>query len=670
MPNRLIDETSPYLLQHAHNPVDWYPWGDEAIERARTNDMPIFLSIGYSACHWCHVMERESFEDEETAAVLNEHFVCVKVDREERPDVDNIYMEAVQLMTGSGGWPMSVWLTPQLEPFYAGTYFPPEDRYGRPSFLSVLGQLVDVWENDGARVARVTEQVTNRLNELARREGEEPLTREPLMAAFEHYDSSFDEADAGFGSAPKFPPSMAVRLLLHAWSDETAEASTRERALMMSESTLQRMAMGGMYDQLGGGFHRYSTDRRWLVPHFEKMLYDNALLVRAYTEAFRATQEPAYERWVDETVGWLQREMTAEHDGGAPFFATQDADSEGVEGKFFVWTPDEVRAVLGDEADEACAFWDIDEGGNFEGASIPNRLHATGEDALVVPPRARGWREALFEARRERVAPATDEKIVAAWNGLMIGALARAGRVFGRPEWISAAEDAALFVRDVLHSGEHLHRIYKDGRVRFPGYLDDYASVAGAYLDLFETTSKLEWLDAAESLVDQMVEHFWDSDGAGFWYSAEHHRDLIVRQKEGHDGATPASNSSAISVALRLALVLGRHGLRDKADRALRVFMPQMLRVPQSLPEMLQALLLHLDPKEFVTVTPPDEVSLASRLWRQYEPNSVLVDVPVGEEERFAKRLELVAGKTAREGRSTLYACREGVCDAPAFTVD
>jgi uncharacterized protein YyaL (SSP411 family) len=668
MPNRLADETSPYLLQHAHNPVDWYPWGDEALELARDHDKPIFLSVGYSACHWCHVMERESFEDPAIAQVLNEHFVCIKVDREERPDVDNIYMEAVQVMTGQGGWPMSVWLTPQLEPFYAGTYFPPRDRWGRPGFASVLGQLIAIWNDDRDRIETITGQVTDRLRAIARRSAAGSLSLAPLRGAYEQLEAGFDTTDAGFGTAPKFPPSMGLRLLLHVWrgtpeSEGLFDSEERKRALHMVEATLERMALGGMYDHLGGGYHRYSTDNRWLVPHFEKMLYDNALLTRANTEAFQATSGEHYARWIRETVRWLLREMTLEDDRGCPFFATQDADSEGEEGKFFVWTPDEVRDVLGDDADSACAFWGIAKGGNFEGKSIPNRLHA----GVELPDHARMWRDSLFAARAERVAPATDQKIVAAWNGLMIGALARAGRVLGEQGWIDAAASAARFLLDVMHDGEFLHRIYKDDRVRFPGYLDDYACVCAALVDLFEVSGDAMWLERAESLVDELVEHFWDDDGAGFFYAGPHHTDLIVRQKEGHDGATPASNSSAIDAVLRVAILRGRLDLRDLVDRALRVFVPQMKRAPMSLPEMIQSLHRHLDPQEWVVVGAADDTTLADAMWRRFEPNVLRVVVPG--DGALEECVPLTRGKVARQGRPTLYACREGACEAPRFSV-
>ena len=670
--NRLADETSPYLLQHAHNPVDWYPWGDEALKRAREEDRPIFLSVGYSACHWCHVMERESFENPEIAAVLNEHFVCIKVDREERPDIDNIYMEAVQVMTGQGGWPMSVFLGPDLKPFFAGTYFPPEDRWGRPGFMSLLKQLLDVWDNDREKVARVTSQVTERLVLMSKPEpGSEALDLEPIREAYRHFAESFDRVHAGFGGPPKFPPSMSLRLLLHFWANEDFEESERDHALDMVEQTLVHMASGGMWDHIGGGFHRYSVDREWLVPHFEKMLYDNALLMQAFTEAFQATGRPFYERVVTRIVDWLMREMRFEHDAGTPFYSTQDADSEGEEGKFFVWTPEELADVLDEEeAELAASYWGIRPGGNFEGKSIPNRLHVVVDDWTLafeeVPEDVVAVRTKLHAARAKRIAPQTDTKILASWNGLMISALARAGAVFAKPKWTAAAASAARFVLSAMRQDLDLLRTFKDGRGRFPGYLDDYAFVAAGLVDLFEATSNLEWLEAAEKVTERFIDLFWDEDGKAFFYTAEHHKDLIVRQREAYDGATPASTSVAVATLLRLSVIAGRTDWRDKADAVLRTYYGQMKRMPRSLCELAQALDFHVrGANELVCVTPGSADSLARDAWAEYRPNAIVLDVPSSGAERYVQRVPAARDRGVVNAAPTVYECHDGTCELP-----
>ncbi len=670
--NRLADETSPYLLQHAHNPVDWFPWGDEALDKARDEDKPIFLSVGYSACHWCHVMERESFESEAIAEFLNEHFVSVKVDREERPDIDNIYMEAVQVMTGQGGWPMTVFLHPEtLEPFFAGTYFPPENRYGRPGFSTMLEQLHEVWKNDRDKVDEVGAQVKERLELMSEVEGGESLSDEAIKAAFHHFDEQFDEEHAGFGSKPKFPPSMTLRFLLHVWSSDRFANDAAERALEMVEKTLVHMASGGMYDQVGGGFHRYSTDREWLVPHFEKMLYDNGLLLAAYTEAYQATGREFYARIARETVEYLMREMRYDHDSGQPFYSAADADSEGEEGKFFVWTIREVISVLGaDRGQRFCDYYGIREAGNFEGKSIPNRLRevvADWQSAFEeLPEDIEEMRRELYDVRWRRPQPATDTKILASWNGLVIGALARAGAVFGNDDWRDAAASAARFVFDQMVDADgRLFRTYKDERARFHAYLDDYANMACACLDLFEARAELEWLDRAKTLVSRMHEDFWDADSNAFFYTADYHDHLLVRQREGYDGATPSSNSKAVEALLRLAAVTGDTDWRDDAEEVLKTYFTQMQRMPRSLVEMLQSLDWHLEgPSEIVLRTPNGESSLAREVWQSYLPNAVILNVPEADE-AWPKSIPLLEGKDVLDGRPTVYECEEGVCQAP-----
>ncbi|MCA9727342.1 MAG: thioredoxin domain-containing protein, partial [Candidatus Eisenbacteria bacterium] len=495
--NRLIDETSPYLLQHAHNPVDWYPWGEPAFEKARAEDKPIFLSVGYAACHWCHVMEHESFEDPEIAALMNEHFVNVKVDREERPDVDDIYMAAVQMITGQGGWPMSVFLTPDLRPFYAGTYFPPDDRYGRPGFPKILQAMAHAYRERRDEVdAGATQLVAGlaRLTETPDASGEPD--RDLLRAAAEELAGSFDAVNGGFGAAPKFPHATGLQLLLRVAGGED------RRPVEMVTRSLDRMAAGGIYDHLGGGFHRYSVDARWLVPHFEKMLYDQALLVLAYVEGWQVTGNPEYARVVAETIGYVLRDL---RDPAGGFYSSEDADSEGVEGKFYVWTLDEIRALL--DEDEAALFlraYDVDEVPNFEEGTILQRrltaeqliaggyvaTRATEIEAILARARAK-----LFAARSRRVRPGRDEKILTAWNGFMISALARAGRALDDADYREAATRAAEFVWTRVRVDGILHRVHKDGRTRIPGYLEDYAAMTLAFVDLYEATFDLSWLE-------------------------------------------------------------------------------------------------------------------------------------------------------------------------------
>ena len=676
--NRLIDETSPYLLQHAHNPVDWYPWGDEALEKARRQDKPIFLSIGYSACHWCHVMERESFEDEAIAEYLNEHFVPIKVDREERPDIDRVYMNATQLMTGQGGWPMSVFLTPDLEPFYAGTYFPPEDKYGRPGFGTVLERLVGIWEDERDRAESIGERMRQRLEQASEKTESSDLNREPLRKAIEVAEKQFDRSHGGFGGAPKFPSAMTLRTLMHGWADGGLDQETRNHTLGMVETTLAFMASGGMYDQIGGGFHRYSTDQRWLVPHFEKMLYDNALLTSAYTDAWRITGRDFYERVVDETIEYVRREMTLDHDAGAPFFSTQDADSEGEEGKFFVWTPDQVADILGDERGaEACEWWDITEGGNWEGTSIPNRLNPLEQDGVEAafdarPDHIEEMREDLFEARTDRVAPATDTKVLASWNGLMIAAMAHAGDTFGREDWIDAARRAATFVTDVMIDGERdedfeVMRTYKDGRARITGYLDDYAYLANGLLELFEASGEPQWLRWAERILER-ADDLFGAEGA-YFYTGQHHDNVLVRDKDQIDNATPAGNSQAVKALVKLGRLTGDSRWEERADAILSEFGDALQKRPHAMGEMLQGLdLLLSESQEIVSVDPGDACAeLDDVLRRRYLPHAVRVRADLDEmsAEDWAELTPLMEGRDARDGRCTVYVCQNRACRRP-----
>ena len=670
--NRLVNETSPYLLQHAHNPVDWYPWGEEALERARAEDKPILLSIGYSACHWCHVMERESFENEEIARLMNDNFVNIKVDREERPDLDQIYMNAVQLMTRHGGWPMTVFLTPEGVPFYGGTYFPPEDRYNMPGFPRILTAISEAYRT---RPDEVTETAVSMLSELRRmdvaRSSSQTISPELLDRAYRQLARSYDEKYGGFGSAPKFPAPMNLEFLLRVFH-RTGE----QRAFEMVEHTARRMAEGGMYDQLGGGFHRYSTDARWLVPHFEKMLYDNALLARLYLHMYQQTGAEFYKRITRETLDYVLREMT---DSSGGFYSTQDADSEGHEGKFFVWTPDEVKEILGKEEGALfCSFYDITPGGNFEGQSIPNindslEEVAKGEGVTVERLRdvlTRG-REKLFNAREQRIKPGRDEKILTAWNGLMLASFAEAGAVFDHNDYIEAAERNARFVLENLRRDGLLLRTYKDGQAKLNGYLEDYSFFADGLLMLYEATGGIEWLAEAQSITEKMIEEFWDEEQGGFYYTGSSHEELIVRSKDYFDNATPSGNSVAADVLLRLGVLTGREDYQRKAVTIFRLLCDTVERYPSAFGRLLCALDFYLSsPKEIAVIGPAqaeDTQKLLREVWTRYLPNKVVALSEEGE----ARALELVPllrERTALEGRATAYVCEHYACQRPVTT--
>jgi uncharacterized protein len=589
--NRLVHATSPYLLQHAHNPVDWYPWGEEALARARAEERPIFLSIGYAACHWCHVMERESFESDEVAEILNREFVCVKVDREERPDLDEIYMTATQLMTHSGGWPMSVFLTPDLKPFFAGTYFPPDDRWGRPGFKTLLAEIARAWQERRESLEQQAERVAAAIDQLTGgSEGQGAISAALVQNAVEQTARSFDATHGGFGNAPKFPPSMRLELLLNRHR-ETRDA----RLLRMVTVTLDRMARGGMYDQVGGGFHRYSVDERWLVPHFEKMLYDNALLARVYTLAHEQVRGWYYRRVATEIFDYIIREMTHPEGG---IYSTTDADSEGEEGKFFVWSPDEVIEVLGQEDGELfCRIYDVTPRGNFEGHSIPNLLHRSldeqakelATDPEALDSRLAGMRRKLWERREKRIHPLLDDKILSGWNGLMIRAFAEGYRVFGDERYRQAAERAAEFVLTRLRDGERLLRTYREGKAHLNAYLEDYSYMAAALLDLHSATGEDRWKDEGLRLIEAMDARFRDEQGSGYFFTSHDHETLIARTKSLQDNATPSGNSMAVLALIRAARITGEERYRQRAAAVLSATAPQMAELGAAFPNMLVA---------------------------------------------------------------------------------
>ena len=667
-PNRLARETSPYLLQHQHNPVDWYPWGHEAFERARAESKPILLSVGYSACHWCHVMERESFEDPAIAEQMNQRFVNVKVDREERPDVDAIYMQAVQALTGRGGWPMTVFLTPEGVPFYGGTYFPPQDRHGLPGFPRVLDAVAAFYRDQPDRTAEMGRELLERLRQSGEvRPGGELLTRDLLDEARRGLHREFDPRHGGLGGAPKFPQPMAFDFLLRCW-----HRTGSEDALTMVRQTLTRMARGGVYDQVGGGFHRYAVDQVWLVPHFEKMLYDQSQLARLYLHAWLATGEAEYRRVTVETLDYVVREMTHPEGG---FYSTQDADSEGEEGKFFLWDAGEIQAVLDpEEARVALRYWGVLDGPNFEGRNIlhvprePDELAATlglarpAMDALLARARAK-----LFQAREPRIKPGRDEKVLAGWNGMMLRAFAESSQALDRPDYRTVAEANAGFLLKGLRRDGRLLRTWKDGQAKLLGYLEDYAMVADGLLALHEATGTGRWLDAARELADELVRLFWDPRAEAFFDTGADHETLIVRPRSLFDSAVPCGSSVAADLLLRLAALDGDSARERLGLAAVRAVAPLMGRHPSGFGRFLAALDFHLGPPlEAALVWPdgpgaPDLGPLLRELHSRYLPTRVVAGAP----ESGVARLALLAGKTARGGRPTAYLCERHACQAP-----
>ena len=669
MPNRLIDETSPYLLQHANNPVDWYPWGEEALSRARNEDKPILLSIGYSACHWCHVMERESFENDAIAEIMNRHFVNIKVDREERPDLDAVYMEAVQMLTGSGGWPMTVFLTPDCKPFYGGTYFPPVDRHNMPGFPRLLETVAQAYRNSHSEIQRVTGQLTEQMGRTANMpRGTGALDESILHNAYNQLATNFDYQNGGVGSAPKFPQAMTLEILLRYYAH-----GHNDRARSMLDLTLEKMARGGIYDQIAGGFHRYSTDTYWLVPHFEKMLYDNALLARLYLHAWLATGRALYRRITEETLDYVLREMTGEHGG---FFSATDADSEGEEGKFFVWSPGEIEAVLGsEEAALFNAFFGVSQRGNFEGKNILNISVKAADFAerqgipleRLVDVINRG-KEALRLAREEREHPLLDDKALASWNGLMLRAFAESGAALERQDYLDAAARNAAFLLEELRPEGKLLRSYREGQAKLPGFLEDYSFVADGLLSLYEATFDRRWLDSAVELADEMISQFWDKPQGCFYDTGRIHEELVVRPRDVFDNAQPCGGSVASDMLLRLSVVTGNEDYAAKAVAPLRSLAELMGRAPAGTGRWIAALDFYLStPKEVAVIGPPDDPATSSLLREVnglYIANRVVVGAS-GQDSAATSGLPLLEGRGMVDGKPTAYVCENYACQLP-----
>ncbi len=643
MPNRLADETSPYLLQHKDNPVDWYPWGEEALGRALEEDKPMLVSIGYSACHWCHVMEHESFEDPGTAAFMNDNFVCIKIDREERPDVDAIYMEACQAMTGHGGWPLNAFVTPEQIPFYAGTYFPPEPRHGMPHWRKVLEAVSEAWATRRDEIRAGGARIAERLQGGALLEpSNDPMDARVLSECVTALRGSYDRVNGGFGGAPKFPPASTIEFLL------------RRHETEMSTHTLRAMASGGIYDQIGGGFARYSVDARWLVPHFEKMLYDNALLARAYLHGWQVTGDELLREVCCETLDWALREMRAPEGG---FYSALDADSEGVEGKFYVWTLDELRDALGEDAEAAIAYFGATQGGNFEGQNILVR----GSDP---PARLSEMKRRLYDVRSQRVWPGLDDKRLTAWNALMISALADAGAVLERPDYIEAAVSCAAFLTDELRDESgRLLRTYKDGRARLNAYLEDHAYLLEALLTLYEATFDPRWFAEARMIADAIIERFADEERGGFFETSSDHERLVARRKDLEDTPIPAANSSAAYGLLRLAALTAEHEYEKRAVGVLRLLHQIAARHPQAFAHLLQAMDFHFAAVKEVALVGEDTEALERIVRREFRPHLVLAGGdPDG--------VPLLADREPVDGRAAGYVCERFTCQRPVTEPD
>ncbi len=680
-PNRLINEKSPYLLQHAYNPVDWYPWGEEAFNTAKSKDIPVFLSIGYSTCHWCHVMERESFEDNEVAELLNDNFICIKVDREERPDVDAVYMSACQAMTGSGGWPLSVFLTSDKKPFFTGTYFPKSNRYGRMGLIELANRMMDLWQNQRQDIFNSAEQIVDALqNTREESSGDDVLEEETLHKAFEIMFNRFDERYGGFGSAPKFPTPHQLFFLLRYW-----KKTGNYKALMMVENTLESMGRGGVYDHIGFGFHRYSTDAKWLLPHFEKMLYDQALLAIAYTEVYQATGKENYALKVKEIFTYLLRDMTGTEGG---FYSAEDADSEGVEGKFYVWTAEELKEVLGEkDYSIATLVYNVKDDGNFieeaSGEKVrANILHIKKPieelaaelqvNKEVLLETVNKIREKLFDIRKKRIHPYKDDKVLTDWNGLMIAALAYGGTVLKEESYVDAAQSSANFILEKMRDNKgRLLKSYRDGEAKLTGHADDYAFFIWGLIELYEATFSVKYLKEALEINDMFLKLFWDHEKGGLYFTAEDAEPLPIRPKDAYDGATPSANSIELLNLLRLARMTGRQELEEKANVLLKAFAFEINRYPAAYTQFLSALSFSLGPAYEVVITgnkkSKDTEEMLTALYDSFFPNKVILlkDENNSEDNTLEDLAPFIKEQKQIEGKATAYVCRNFACQAP-----
>lgn len=693
--NRLAHEKSPYLLQHAGNPVDWFPWGEEAFQKAKKENKPIFLSIGYSTCHWCHVMEKESFENADLAAILNEHFVSIKVDREERPDLDRVYMAFVQASTGSGGWPMSVWLTPELKPFYGGTYFPPESKWGRPGFREVLLKAAEIWEKDRQSVLQSGQQITEALRQhLETRSGETgSLNEKSMQLGFRQFQSSYDSKLGGFGAAPKFPRPAVFAFLLRHYANQGDK-----QALEMTLHTLREMGKGGIYDQLGGGFHRYSTDERWHVPHFEKMLYDQAQLITSYLEAFQISKDPAFEVILRESCDYVLRELTSPEGG---FYSAQDADSaadpkkpeEKTEGAFYIWEKSEIEKILGTEAAQLFFFrYGISESGNtlndphgeFVGKNIlfqSQSLDATAatfkKTKELVQTTLNESRASLLALRAKRPLPHLDDKVLTSWNGLMISALAKTGAVLEETRYLKAAEKAAHFVLKKMRDSktDRLLRRYRDGVAGIFAFGDDYAFFIAGLLDLYESTLDANWVLEAEKLAVEQAKYLWDEKQGGFWDAADDDKSVLIRSKENYDGAEPSPNSIAAQNCLRLAQLIDSKLWQERGEKTLLANAGNLERMPHAMPQMLTSLYFYLGKHQQIVIAgkrgSPDTEKMLRVVRNHFLPNTVLILADGGESQKILSRsLSFLSELKPIENKATAYVCENYSCKSPTNQIE
>lgn len=678
-PNKLLNETSTYLLQHAYNPVQWYPWSEEALKKAKSEDKPILLSIGYSACHWCHVMEHESFEDDSTAELMNRHFVNIKVDREERPDLDEIYMKCVQLLTGHGGWPMTVFLTPQLKPFFAGTYFPPQDRHGMPSFKRVMLGVKDAWESRREEVEESSSDITVHLNLLDKvKPGDIDLNEEVLDKAMEPLLRVFDKTWGGFGGAPKFPHTASVSLGMRRMKPGAAQKNSKNLDCMeMVSTTLDRMAWGGMHDQLAGGFARYSVDRKWLIPHFEKMLYDNALIPRNYFDAFLITGN---DYWLDvarDVLDFVSRELQMDEGG---FYSSLDADSEGEEGKYYVWTPEQIKGLLGEQDGTwFCDVFGVSKAGNFEHGTSALNFPEGPEEARQRTKLSKDefWtkvnqlRKKLLEEREKRVRPGRDDKMLTSWTSLMISAYIDGYRVTGDQKYLLVAKKAATFILDTLYKNGRLLRTYGRGIAKLNGYLDDYAYLIQALLDLAAVDPHARWFTTAQKLNDVVLQHFWSEEDGGFYYTSDDHEELIARTKHFYDGSTPSATSVSVMNLIRLGRLSNREDLLDKAARTIKLYSPYLHKAPDQFSNLLCALDSYISKATEIAIVmnsrANDTNELSPVLYQFFLPSTVslIADEARDDFQELVKACPLLEGRSAIDGKPTAYVCHNFACEQP-----
>lgn len=665
--NHLISETSPYLLQHAHNPVNWYPWGKEALERAVSENKPIFLSVGYSSCHWCHVMEHESFENEEIAKIMNEHFISIKVDREERPDLDDIYQKVCQMATGQGGWPLSVFLTPDQKPFYVGTYFPILDNYGRPGFGSILLQLAQAWKEKPGDIRKASENFMKNLQGAETVMTTAPLDKSILDEAAMNLFQIADNTYGGFGQAPKFPNAANLSFLLR-----YGKISKISKFSEFVFKTLNKMGKGGLFDQIGGGFHRYSTDARWLVPHFEKMLYDNALLPVVYAEAYQQSKDTFYLDVINKTLGFVLREMTSPEGG---FYSALDADSEGEEGKFYVWSKKEISEILGKDSDPFCLYYDVTDGGNFEGHTILNNSIAasavafhTGMNEVALKSLISESSKKLLDLRAKRIRPGLDDKIITSWNALMVSALAKGYRVTDNPQYLHAAENCVEFIEKNLLTGDSLLRTYKNGKAKLQAYLEDYAYLINALVDLFEVKPDAKYLILAERLANHLVEHFWDEKNSSFYFTADNHESLIIRPKNNYDLSMPSGNSVAANALLKLYHLTQNKKFQEISTKTMEAFAIMAAENPFGFGYLLNTIYLHLQSPTEITILNTSYKELYNNITKRFLPESILVTIQNSSQLQDLAKYPYFAGKEFGND-TTVFVCKNFSCSLPLKTI-